>query len=396
MSRPRSQRIGSRKMAVGAAWAIAWVLLLPSIALAATCHAWRLSPTNAILPGGLLNGVSALSRHDAWAVGEGPGQSPVVHWDGRTWRNVPHAIRNGPLRSVAAIATSDVWAVGLTNPLTEHWNGTSWIGVPAPFQGSVRGLYDISATSSTDVWAVGFDSATGLNPLADHWDGTSWTQVFAPDGTPGTNEFYGVKAIAVDDAWAVGYQDLTGAADFQPLLEHWDGATWTVVATPALAGSNNFLEGVDASSSTDVWAVGIYRPANVDLPLVFHWDGTSWTQFTVPEGGGNGNELDRVKVISSTDAWAVGQFFPVSGITFQPYALHWDGTTWSLQPAPSPGGAPASFRAVAATAPKDVWAVGASNLATNGLLIEHSTGACEGAVPSATLALAAKGAEPGA
>ena len=56
--------------------------------------------------------------------------------------------------------------------------------------------------------------------------------------------------------WAVGYTITTDGTN-QPdrtLIEHWNGSTWSVVASPNVGGNDNLLNGVAAAG--DVWAVG--------------------------------------------------------------------------------------------------------------------------------------------
>ena len=58
----------------------------------------------------------------------------------------------------------------------------------------------VSAVATDDVWAVGL---RGLGTLAIHWDGTAWTIV--PTPTPeGIADLAAVVALATDDVWAVG------------------------------------------------------------------------------------------------------------------------------------------------------------------------------------------------
>ena len=328
--------------------------------------------------GPILFGVSASSRTDAWAVGENEIGSvpPAMHWDGLSWTSVPQAAPAGDLFSVAAISPTDAWAVGRgPEPLTEHWDGSRWTLVPAPLKGTDFAFYGVSASSATDVWAVGYFTTDVTHPLVEHWAGTVWKPATVPDGPGGNGFLYGVEAISPTDVWAVGYQDV-GFADFQPLVEHWDGTTWMVVSTPALGGTNSFLYSVSAASSADVWAVGNYRPDILDLPLAFHWDGVAWTQVSAPSGGDQGTLVQSVHVIDSADVWAVGQFFSSQGLLYQPFSMHWDGFAWSVRLAVSPGGQTSAFLSVAATGPQDVWAVGASNRAQTSVLIEHSKGPC--------------------
>jgi hypothetical protein len=81
------------------------------------------------------------------------------------WSVIPSPSPTGDdiLLGVAAISTSDVWAVGDysdggNNHLVVQWNGTSWNVVPTPFRhGTVSTLAAVSADSAGDIWAAGLD-----------------------------------------------------------------------------------------------------------------------------------------------------------------------------------------------------------------------------------------------
>src|SRR5438132_2657024 len=156
------------------------------------------------------------------------------------------------LDGVTAISANDVWAVGYitelngvnTQTLIEHWDGSQWTMVSSPNPGSVRDeLYGVAAISANDVWAVG-DSFNGGNSnnltLIEHWDGTSWSVVSSPD-PGGDNTLNGVVALSATNVWAVG-----------SLIEHWDGTQWSIVSSP----STGYLYGVAAVNPNDMWAVG--------------------------------------------------------------------------------------------------------------------------------------------
>ncbi len=155
--------------------------------------------------------------------------------------------------ATAAVADNDIWAVGYSNasgtdePFAVHFDGTSWSAVSTP---SVHGglLQGVSAAASNDVWAVG---QTGSDTLIEHWNGASWSVVKSP--TPkGGGDLTAVKAIASNDVWAVGFQDnLAGG-----VVEHWNGASWSLVSSPAFTSGNDILYGISANASDDVWAVG--------------------------------------------------------------------------------------------------------------------------------------------
>jgi hypothetical protein len=105
-----------------------------------------------------------------------------------TWKvvNSP-GISFGPntLRSVAAVSSNDVWAVGYG--LIEHWNGSNWSLVPSAPGGNPADLRGVTTVASNDVWAVGRRQETTTQgyqkTLVEHWDGSAWTVVPSPNGS---------------------------------------------------------------------------------------------------------------------------------------------------------------------------------------------------------------------
>jgi len=187
--------------------------------------------------------VSARSPADVWAVGRGSlgTRTLVEHWNGTSWSHVlaPIPGQLSFLNGVTAISASDAWAVGGFNGnvvgnrvLTLHWDGTAWHQVYAPTPGpNTNGdsLEAVSAASATDVWAVGgFKASNGLRrTVRVHWDGTSWRHVFTPN--PGGGSILsGVSAVSATDAWAVGHTNPFGGRQV-PLILRWNGTAWVIV-----------------------------------------------------------------------------------------------------------------------------------------------------------------------
>jgi hypothetical protein len=205
-----------------------------------------------------------------------------------------------------------------------------------------------------------------------------------PDLTVGGRFSSGVVDLARDDVWQVGFVDVPKQARTpneplfvrETLAQHYDGKSWTTVATPNPSdGFGSSLAGVSGSGSDDVWAVGgtLVGKAYRTRPLIEHWDGSAWTISKVAHQGLAG--LTGVDALSPTDAWAVG----TGG------AAHWDGTTWTISAMPSlPAGDTADFDAVTSTSSSDVWAVGDENLGGDGLkaLVEHYDGTSWTIVPT--------------
>ena len=142
------------------------------------------------------------------------------------------------------------------NPLSSTSCG-QWSVVPSPNPNVVpSGLSGVAAVSATNVWAVGYYvNTTGVTQtLTEHWNGTSWSVVKSP--SPGSgDDLRGVAAVSAHDVWAVG-SDNNSNNVFQTLTEQWNGKQWSVVKSPSPGSFNTQLLAVAATSAHDVWAVG--------------------------------------------------------------------------------------------------------------------------------------------
>ena len=263
-----------------------------------------------------LLGVAAVSATDIWAVGNYDDsnyikQTLIENWNGTSWQIVPSpspASNFNQLNGVTAVTANDIWAVGSAfgQTLIENWNGTSWKTVASPNVGSGDQLFGVTAVTATDVWAVGFNEITTTPPdhtLVEHWNGTSWKIVSSPSPGPSINSLHSVAAVSATNIWAVGDHDLSNHPE-QTLIEHWNGTGWKVVSSPSPGGNYNALVGVVAVSANDIWAVGI----SDNSTLIEHWNGTSWRVIPSPSPGTNGNSLNGVAVVTATDIWAVGSY----------------------------------------------------------------------------------------
>ncbi len=144
-----------------------------------------------------------------------------------------------------------------------------------------------------------------------------------------------MAATSATNAWAVGCTDGCPVGG-TPLIERWNGTSWTQVAAPTTPYSLYNLWGV-AASAAGAWAVGASGPITAEGAATAQWNGRSWTL----NRGLSGAVLSGVTAISATSAWAVGS--TASGKTL---ILHWNGQMWSGTAGPSsPAAAPASAAA---------------------------------------------------
>jgi hypothetical protein len=253
---------------------------------------------------------------------------------------------------VAAVSADRAWAVGsagarsLEGPsraLIVAWNGRAWRPARLPALGNRAVLPGVAAISATNAWAVGeyggpASSSEGKTLLL-HWNGAAWRRVASPvRAAAGALE--GVAASSATNVWAVG--ETKGQ---RVLVVRWNGIAWRRIPTPQISGE---LLGVATNSPGNVWVVGA---ANASTMVIMHWNGTKWTRMRSPVRYGN---LERVTLIGR-DAWAVGASFGTGGV--QTAILHWNGVRWSKVASPRPH---IFLAGVAALSADNAWAVGAN------------------------------------
>jgi hypothetical protein len=160
--------------------------------------------------------VSATSASDAWAVGfwtagdsTGNHQTLTIHWDGTQWSVVssPNSDYNtNYLYGVSGTSANDVWAVGFgqnsvgQNPgqtLAIHWDGTHWTRAASPSPGTTFNILEgVAAVAPRGALAAGSyrnSGTTSQRTLAINFTGectsptattTPPTSTRTPSGTP--------------------------------------------------------------------------------------------------------------------------------------------------------------------------------------------------------------------
>jgi len=169
-----------------------------------------------------------------------------------------------------------------------------------------------------------------------------------------------VIALAPGDAWAFGGTNPGGAS--APKAERWQGGRWRASALPA--GLSGFIVAADASSPKNIWAVGD--------GYALHWNGSRWSVANTWQQAG---QVTSVVAISPDEAWVFGS--PPSSDAAGLGAWHYDGRSWVR----ATGIAAAIYRASAVSA-SNIWAITGSGL------VAHYDGSDWDPVPGASAALA--------
>lgn len=99
----------------------------------------------------------------------------------------------------------------------------------------------------------------------------SWGAIASPNATAsGSNVLEDVTCVSATDCWAVG--SFFGSSAVRTLIQHWDGSSWSIVASPNMVatGNNqhNQLVAVTCSSASDCWAVSTHRDQEIDRTLI--------------------------------------------------------------------------------------------------------------------------------
>jgi hypothetical protein len=314
--------------------------------------------------------VSASSASNAWAVGQQltSNRQVMLHWNGTAWSHaaIPDPAANY-VDDISAVSADNAWLVGWHCPsgcptgaattLIMHWNGTAWSRVASPsVAGMASSLRAVSLSATGNAWAAGNACSTTVQscvPLMLHWNGTTWSEVASP-ALGEVDTLTAVQTISATDAWAVGYACISGC--HVPLVMHWNGRGWSAATLPVINIGGLF--GVTGTSASDVWAVGdSYSPSGRFSTMIYHWNGAAWSKVAHPDPGAGG-ALFAVTALSRADAWAVGSSCgPHHCATSRTLILHWNGSTWSKVASPSPGTG-SDLADVAATSPSNAWAVG--------------------------------------
>ncbi len=172
--------------------------------------AWTRVPVRDVPSGSVLQNVTATSTGQAWAVGfTGTNKTLILRWNGVAWLRAAEPDISGGLTGVTAVSPHDAWAVGGT----DNFFAIGCSGAAVARVGGLRlpGL-------------VGRQANPKLRPLIYHWNGAAWEQVASPAQSEG-GLLIGVEATSAHNAWAVGGVHFLQRAG-KVLILRWNGKTW--------------------------------------------------------------------------------------------------------------------------------------------------------------------------
>ena len=143
----------------------------------------------------------------------------------------------------------------------------------------------MTCTSASDCRSAGFFTTADVSQtLIEHWDGVSWAIEASPNND-GSNILNGVTCTSPSDCWAIGEYYYAAGSRWQTLTEHWEGTSWSIVTSPnATRTSPNNLKSVTCTSDSNCWAVGYVDLGTANSrSLIEHWNGSVWAIVPSPD-----------------------------------------------------------------------------------------------------------------
>ena len=157
-------------------------------------------------------------------------------------------------------------------------------------------------------------------PLVETWNGTSWTLNATPPLPAGDGGgFFDISCVNGSDCWAVGTELNESAGGGNPigtLIENWNGTAWSIVPSPTPTGAGvagAILQSVSCTSASSCMAVGYSTGGSMGLnlnDLIEQWNGAAWTIVPGPPTGQTYDQLTNVQCLAADDCWAVGNAGP--------------------------------------------------------------------------------------
>jgi hypothetical protein len=253
---------------------------------------------------------------------------------------------------------------------------TTWstVSAPATDPNTFTFLNGVSCVGPMFCMAAGQTQVSGNDaPFVERFDGSSWSTMSVPMPSGGNGAYFvGVSCTGLTFCAAVGVQ-YPGAFQ-QNFAETWNGRAWSITTTPNRSTSaNGSLSAVSCVSSTFCLAVGGDAAHGADETVVQQWNGASWTIATDAPSSALQPELNGVSCLSTSFCAAVGASFAGTEV---PFTEFWDGISWTVAATPTvPAATQTLFSTVSCALPGMCEAAGyQDNGSSSGNLVEQWNG----------------------
>lgn len=239
---------------------------------------------------------------------------------------IRHIRRRATALSIAVLFVAGVLAsTGIAATQTAGAATSGWYVATVPGTGLDDVLLGSTCANALQCWAVGISlgnlggpGPSSASPLIEDWNGTTWTLVPMPLPGGEGGGLFDATCVNGSDCWAVGA--VVGSDTGNPtgtLIEQWNGTSWFVVPSPTPSGPGvvgAILSSVSCASASSCMAVGYATDSggNNLTDVVEQWNGSSWSIIPAATTGQAFDQLISVQCLSAVNCWAVGNAGPVA------------------------------------------------------------------------------------
>jgi hypothetical protein len=199
-------------------------------------------------------------------------------------------------------------------------------GGPSKRAGTSRPKFRIARPRAVRRVVVLIGAGVVVAAVAQSAPAAEWSIERAPEPAHSDGSgLFGVSCTSTTDCFAVGQSTMVHRGDAIPLVEHWNGAAWSIQRTPIPpdSGWGGQLLAVSCASSRACIAVGSFYSDSSSGPLTERWNGSSWSIRRTPASF-DAYGLDAVSCESSSACIAVGN-------GQGSFAERWDGMRWTSE-----------------------------------------------------------------
>jgi hypothetical protein len=237
----------------------------------------------------------------------------------------------------------------------------TWTRVASSNRGTVASvLQDVVIVPGTSTaWAVGYyydSNLAAYRTMTQRSTGGAWSIVPSVNASAtGYSQLNRVDATSASNVWAIG-----------SLVERYDGSKWAAMTAPAGVAPR----GLDVVSPTEVWVAGYVGSA----ATVAQWKNGTWTtRYTQASTGRHLTVFEAIAVDPSGQVWAVGwdRDYNAPGRPVSSLVVHFNGASWSREATPNPANRN-TLMDVVALANGEVFAVGVAQDTSGGGITPRS------------------------
>jgi hypothetical protein len=268
--------------------------------------------------------------------------------------------RSGPARTRLRL-TVILFTLAVVLSVAPAQAAATWTRVTSPNRGTVASaLQDVVMVPGTSTaWAVGYSYDSNLaayRTMTQRFNGTSWSIVPSLNASAtGYSQLNRVDATSTTNVWAIG-----------SLVERYNGTNWVAMSSPAGVAPR----GLDVVSPSEVWVAGYSGSA----ATVAQWKNGTWTtRYTQASTGRHLTVFEAIAVDASGQVWAVGwdRDYDAPGRPVSSLVVHYNGTSWTREATPNPANRN-TLNDVVVLANGEVFAVGVAQDTSGGGITPRS------------------------